>query len=356
MTAPRATRSSSRSSWARSSRVARSASVDGRFELSSSSEVPIPETIRDAVLMRIAGISAPARAAAEAAAVAGERFQLDPVARLTGGDGLSELVDRGLIAETDPGWASFRHALAREAIYEDVPWLRRQSLHRGLAEMLERCRRRAGRGRGPLARGARGCAGARGAPARGRRVPRRPRIPRRRRGRPRGARALAAGGGSGRAPRCHRGLRRVRPARRRADRGRARLARGGRDPAQRGLRPRARRARAAPRRRLQPARRSRPRARRPPHRRRGLRGRGAPGRGGCEQDRRGQLSAELGRPQRGGRARRDSAPARPRSRRPARPPGARARLRGRGAREARRVRGRAREPSAPGSRSRSSTT
>jgi DNA-binding CsgD family transcriptional regulator len=111
--------------------------ADGRFELADSPGVPIPDTIRDAVLMRIAGISAPARAAAESAAVAGERFRLDPVARLATDEGLSELVERGLIAETEPGWASFRHSLAREAIYEDVPWLRRQSLHRGLAQMLE---------------------------------------------------------------------------------------------------------------------------------------------------------------------------------------------------------------------------
>ena len=111
---------------------------DRVFELEGVSEVPIPETIRDAVLMRIAGISAPARAAAEAAAVGGQRFRVDHVADLAGGDGLAELGDRGLIAELEPGWAGFRHALARDAVYEDVPWLRRQTLHRGLAERLER--------------------------------------------------------------------------------------------------------------------------------------------------------------------------------------------------------------------------
>ena len=39
--------------------------------------------------------------------------------------------------ELEPGRAAFRHPLVRDAIYEDVPWLRRRSLHRELAEALE---------------------------------------------------------------------------------------------------------------------------------------------------------------------------------------------------------------------------
>jgi DNA-binding CsgD family transcriptional regulator len=110
---------------------------DGTFSLAAGTEVPIPETIRDAVLMRMTGISAEARAAAEAAAVAGEHFEVDVIADLAGGHGFAELAERGVIVDHGSGEASFRHALAREAIYEDVAWLRRQNLHRGLAEMLE---------------------------------------------------------------------------------------------------------------------------------------------------------------------------------------------------------------------------
>ena len=36
-----------------------------------------------------------------------------------------------------PGARGFRHALTREALYADVPWLRRRALHRALAEALE---------------------------------------------------------------------------------------------------------------------------------------------------------------------------------------------------------------------------
>ena len=42
-----------------------------------------------------------------------------------------------VLGEAGPGRGAFRHALAREAFYADVPWLQRQALHRRLAEALE---------------------------------------------------------------------------------------------------------------------------------------------------------------------------------------------------------------------------
>jgi DNA-binding CsgD family transcriptional regulator len=107
------------------------------LELVGNGEIPVPETIRDAVLLRAAGLSDAARAAAEAASVAGPRFDLELVAALGGDGGLAELLNSGLVAETEPGAGAFRHALARDAIYEDVPWPRRRDLHRRLAEALE---------------------------------------------------------------------------------------------------------------------------------------------------------------------------------------------------------------------------
>jgi DNA-binding NarL/FixJ family response regulator len=107
------------------------------LELALDAEVPLPQTIRDAVLLRTAGDSDAARASAEAAAAAGARFDLDLVASLGYESGLAELLAGGLIAETEPGQAAFRHPLARDAIYEDIPWLRRRALHRALAAALE---------------------------------------------------------------------------------------------------------------------------------------------------------------------------------------------------------------------------
>jgi DNA-binding CsgD family transcriptional regulator/tetratricopeptide (TPR) repeat protein len=107
------------------------------IELAEGSEVTVPETVRDAVLLRSGDLSADGRAAAEAAAVAGERFELESVVELTSEDAIGELLEAGLIAECGEGRAAFRHALVREALYRDVAWLRRRGLHRELGERLE---------------------------------------------------------------------------------------------------------------------------------------------------------------------------------------------------------------------------
>ena len=111
----------------------------------------VPETVRDAVLLRCTDLSPAGRTAAEVAAVAGERFRLEPVVELAGEGGIGELIEPGLVAEGEDGAAAFRHALVREALYRDVPWLRRRTLHRELAERLERVGARH-RDRDPLAR------------------------------------------------------------------------------------------------------------------------------------------------------------------------------------------------------------
>ena len=108
--------------------------------LDPSDALPIPESVRDAVLLRAYGLSAPARTALEVATVAGLRFQLSLVTDLVGGDaGLDELIEREILVEAAPGIGAFRHALVREATYGDVPWGRRRALHRQIAERLEAC-------------------------------------------------------------------------------------------------------------------------------------------------------------------------------------------------------------------------
>src|ERR671923_881091 len=107
------------------------------LELGGDGEVPLPDTVRDAVLIGASELSEPAALAAEVAAVAGDTFDLEQVAALASDEGVAELLERGLIRE-DASGAGFRHALAREALYADVPWMRRRSLHRTFAEALER--------------------------------------------------------------------------------------------------------------------------------------------------------------------------------------------------------------------------
>jgi DNA-binding CsgD family transcriptional regulator len=107
------------------------------LELATGGEVPLSDTVRDAVLIRASELSREGRNAAEAAAVAGEEFDLDLLAEISDPDGMADLLSSEMIVERDDGRAKFRHALTREALYADVPWLRRRSLHRQLAAELE---------------------------------------------------------------------------------------------------------------------------------------------------------------------------------------------------------------------------
>ena len=104
--------------------------------LRSDGDVLVPETVRDAVLLRAATLSEQARGAANAAAVFGAEFELDVVSDLSG-DGLAGLLSSGLVVERRGGRAAFRHRLVRDALYEDVPWLERRELHRRIAEALD---------------------------------------------------------------------------------------------------------------------------------------------------------------------------------------------------------------------------
>ncbi len=93
------------------------------FELGGDGEVPVPDTVRDAVLMGASQLSEQAREAAEGAAVAGQSFDLQLVAELTSEAGLAELMQprpdsrgrrraRLLSPRLELGGALLRRALA----------------------------------------------------------------------------------------------------------------------------------------------------------------------------------------------------------------------------------------------------
>jgi predicted ATPase len=69
-------------------------------ELDLEGDVPLPQTVRDAVRVQTATLSERGRAAAEAAAAAGATFDVDLVAALGPEEGLDELVAGGLVVET----------------------------------------------------------------------------------------------------------------------------------------------------------------------------------------------------------------------------------------------------------------
>ncbi len=90
----------------------------------------IPATVRDAVLARVAPLSAPARAALDAAAVIGSPVDpalLEQVAA-PALDAIDECLTVGVLRAEGPALA-FRHELAREAVLDAISPPRRAALH-----------------------------------------------------------------------------------------------------------------------------------------------------------------------------------------------------------------------------------
>jgi ATP/maltotriose-dependent transcriptional regulator MalT len=108
------------------------------LELLDGKDLPLPESVRDAVLLRAAGLSDEARAAVMAASVVGLAFDPELVVAIAGLDEWpDELVRRGVVREVEPGRMAFRHALIRDAFYGETPWTRRVGLHRAVAQRLQ---------------------------------------------------------------------------------------------------------------------------------------------------------------------------------------------------------------------------
>jgi DNA-binding NarL/FixJ family response regulator len=110
----------------------------GGLELSQGKELPLPEHVRDAILLRAAGLDDEARAALTAAAAVGRSFDPQLVTAIAG---LAEwpvhAALRGIVVEEAAGLLAFRHDLVREAFYGEIGWAQRPALHRAIAEALE---------------------------------------------------------------------------------------------------------------------------------------------------------------------------------------------------------------------------
>lgn len=101
--------------------------------------IPLPESVRDAVLLRLDVLSEPARTQLDIASVVGTEFALELVTKLAGEEAsFQELVERNLVREVGAGFGAFRNALIREAIRSEITWSRRRSLHRRIAAYMER--------------------------------------------------------------------------------------------------------------------------------------------------------------------------------------------------------------------------
>lgn len=110
--------------------------TDGELDLEPGTEMPLPDSVLDAVLLRTAELRRQVQDAVELAAVLGVRVDLATLADLVPPADVDQLLDRGLIREEGARSAVFRHALVRDALYRAIPWARRRSHHRLVAELI----------------------------------------------------------------------------------------------------------------------------------------------------------------------------------------------------------------------------
>jgi DNA-binding CsgD family transcriptional regulator len=104
----------------------------------------VPDTIAEAVRGRSERLDAAAREVAGAAAVIGCSFEFDLLVEIMErpedpvDSGLRELCDHHLLVRLSETKFDFRHALLRDALYDDIPLPARRRMHAAVAEASER--------------------------------------------------------------------------------------------------------------------------------------------------------------------------------------------------------------------------
>ncbi|MGZ4604189.1 MAG: LuxR C-terminal-related transcriptional regulator, partial [Kineosporiaceae bacterium] len=98
----------------------------------------VPPSAREAVLARLAGLSAAARRVVEAAAVLGSRVEPDVLDAVSAArpDVVDEVLTTGALV-SEPDAFRFRHELTRLAVEQALPAHRRVALHRRVLDVLE---------------------------------------------------------------------------------------------------------------------------------------------------------------------------------------------------------------------------
>ena len=119
-------------------------SESGEWERKDLAQLAIPQSVSDSILARVERLDQDHADVLRAAAVIGPQFEYDVLLAVTGlpdtvvQEALTACVQQQLIVPADrSGVYRFRHALTREAVYEDMILPRRQQLHARAAEVLQ---------------------------------------------------------------------------------------------------------------------------------------------------------------------------------------------------------------------------
>jgi tetratricopeptide (TPR) repeat protein len=115
----------------------------GVWDRKPMSELNIPRSVQDAVQQRSSRTSDEARRLLTYAAVAGRRFDIDLLARVTGHSEttmlalVKELLAAQIVVEESDDQFAFRHALTQQAVYSALLARERRALHREVAACIE---------------------------------------------------------------------------------------------------------------------------------------------------------------------------------------------------------------------------
>ncbi|MBT5705548.1 MAG: AAA family ATPase [Verrucomicrobia bacterium] len=106
---------------------------DHRSTASFDRSLPTPDSLRDAISLQCQVLSPAGLRSLEMASILGKEFPLDHLEKLgAGGAEIDELLERQFLLSRSGGSVSFRHAMTREAVLEEISHSRRRELH-GLA-------------------------------------------------------------------------------------------------------------------------------------------------------------------------------------------------------------------------------
>lgn len=112
--------------------------IEGYFtDLLSDENIPLPETVRDAILIRFDKLSPQTKEFLEIASTIGQQFSFELIAKLIDYENIEEAIQNGFLTKSSPEVGQFRHALTRETIYNEIYWTRARDLHRNIAGQLE---------------------------------------------------------------------------------------------------------------------------------------------------------------------------------------------------------------------------
>lgn len=114
---------------------------NGLLQLKRIENFPIPENIRDLVVLQMDGLSPAARELAEILACYSMEFQISFLENFVETSHvIDELIGKGIILEKTPGTGTFRHELYRESIRSEIIWSKRREIYRKIVSVLEKQR------------------------------------------------------------------------------------------------------------------------------------------------------------------------------------------------------------------------